>query len=98
MYHVTLIDILKTDPMESISSPGSRGKGHQLGLHSFSFFLSGVSRIKAKRGGRPDIFTGMKPLKIFYIICSTRRAEVKISHLFLYEIDYLHPSIFFGQW
>ena len=55
-----------TDPVESISSPGSRRLRHQVSL--FPFFLSCKSLIKAKRGGRSYILTGMKPLKTFYIL------------------------------
>ena len=34
----------------------------------FLFWYSFVSPIKAKRGGRPYIFTAIKPLKTFYVL------------------------------
>ena len=51
-----------TDPVESISSPGSRRKRHRVGLFPLGFLiLSCLSPIKAKSGGRPvTSFTGMK--------------------------------------
>ena len=56
-----------TDPVESIPSPRVLGE-NDTWLVYFSFFLSCESSIKAKRGGRPYILTGMKPLKTFYIL------------------------------
>ena len=55
-----------------------------MGLTYFplGFFLSCVSPIKAKRGGRPNIFTGMKPLKTFYTHCFAQARRIKSFTLF----------------
>ena len=55
------------EPVESISSPGSRRKRHCVGFLNV-FSLNCVSSIKAKRGGRPNSFAGKKPMKTFYIL------------------------------
>ena len=70
-----------------------------MGLAYFplGFFLSCVSPIKAKRGGRPNIFTGMKPLKTFYTHCFALARRIKSFTLFLCEIDYLYPPIFWSM-
>ena len=58
-----------TGPVESISSPGSRRKCQRNDLFSAGCSsLVRLSPIKAKRGGRPYISSGMKPLKSFYIL------------------------------
>ena len=61
------------------------------------FFLSCVSPIKTKRAGRPNIFTDMKPLKTFYIHCIALARRIKRFTLFLCEIDYLYPPIFWSM-
>ena len=70
-----------------------------MGLAYFplGFFLSCVSPIKAKRGGRPNIFTGMKPLKTFYTHCFAQARRIKSFTLFLCEIDYQYPPIFWSM-
>ena len=58
-----------TDPVKSISSLGSRRKGHWADLFFTWFFrFSCVLLIKAERGGRPYILSGMKTLHIFNIL------------------------------
>ena len=52
------------EPVESISSPGSRRKPHCVGFFNV-FSLNCVSSIKAERGGRPNTFAGKKAMKTF---------------------------------
>ena len=52
------------EPVESISSPGSRRKRHCVGFFNV-FSLNCVSSIKAERGGRPNTFAGKKAMKTF---------------------------------
>ena len=54
------------EPVESISSPGSRRKRHCVGF--FNVFSQLCILHKTKRGGRPNTFAGKKPMKTFYIL------------------------------
>ena len=56
-----------TELVESIFSPGSRRKRHDVGFFNV-IFLNCVSSIKAKRGSRPNTLAGKKPMKTFYIL------------------------------
>ena len=54
------------------------------------FLLSCVVPIKAERGGRPYILTGMKTLNHFYVVVARRIKRLTL----LCEIDYLYPPYF----
>ena len=70
-----------------------------IGLAYFplGFFLSCVSSIKTKRGGRPNIFTGMKPLKTIYIHCIVQARGMKRFTLFFMRDRLPVPADFFCQ-
>ena len=84
--------------MEFIYLTGSWRKCHRVGLFSTVFFLlSCVSPIKAERGGRPYIFTAIKPFKTFFILLLTSRLarRTNITDLYFYASPSPVPCDFF---
>ena len=87
-----------TDPVESISSLGSRRKRHRIAWFIFHqvFLRRCVLPIKVQKGDRPYILT--TTLNAFYIKLSLSREELNALHFFMPVSLPVHSVFCFCQW